>query len=146
MNPVAKNILAVIAGLVVGALVNMGLITVGMAVVPLPEGTDVSTMEAVREAMKSFTPVHFIFPWVAHALGTLVGAFVAAKIAASHRMKLAIVIGMLFLLGGIAMILNCGGPMWFIASDLILAYFPIAWIGGTLAGGGKPRSVKAGKD
>jgi uncharacterized membrane protein YqgA involved in biofilm formation len=146
MNPVAKNILAVIAGLVVGSVVNMGLITIGMVVVPLPEGTDVSTMEAVREAMKTFTPVNFIFPWVAHALGTLVGAFIAAKMAASNKMKLAMVIGMLFLLGGIAMILNCGGPTWFIASDLILAYIPMAWIGGTLGGGGKPQSVKAGKN
>ncbi len=134
MNPVARNILAVVIGLVTGSVVNIGLITVGMTVVPLPEGTDVSTMEAVREAMKTFTPMHFLFPWVAHALGTLVGAFIAAKVAASHRMKLAMLIGAFFLLGGIAMVLNCGGPNWFIAADLILAYFPMAWIGGTLAG------------
>jgi hypothetical protein len=39
-----------------------------------------------------------------------------------------------FLLGGIAMILNCGGPAWFIATDLLLAYLPMAYLGGFLAG------------
>lgn len=135
MNPIARNILAAIFGFVIGSVVNFGLVTIGMSVFPLPEGTDTSNMEALREAMKVMTPVNFIFPFVAHALGTFIGAFVAAKIAASHPMKFAIGIGVAFLLGGIAMILNCGGPMWFIASDLLLAYIPTAFLGGFLAGG-----------
>ena len=135
MNPVAKNIVAVIAGLVVGSLVNMGMINVGMAVVPLPEGADTTTMEGLAEAMKSFTPMNFLFPFLAHALGTLVGAFVAAKFAASHKMKFALGIGALFLLGGISMVLMCGGPVWFIACDLVLAYIPMGLLGGFLGGG-----------
>ena len=43
---------------------------------------------------------NFVFPFLAHALGTLAGAFVAAKIAASHKMRFALAIGFLFLLGG----------------------------------------------
>ena len=70
MNPIAKNILAVVAGLVVGGIVNMGLIKLAPLVVPLPEGADVSTMEGLRESMKSFKPANFIFPFLAHALGT----------------------------------------------------------------------------
>jgi len=104
-----------------------------MSVIPPPEGTDVSTMEALRESMKSLPWSFFIFPLLAHALGTLVGAFIAAKLAASHRMKLALGIGALFLLGGIAMIVNCGGPWWFVASDLVLAYIPMAYLGGRIA-------------
>ncbi len=135
MNPIAKNILAAIIGFVVGSVVNLGLVTSGMSVIPLPEGTDVSTMEAVRASMKLLAPVNFIFPLLAHALGTLTGAFVAAKLAVSHHMKFAIGMGVIFLLGGIAMIVNCGGPVWFIASDLLLAYIPMAFLGGFLAGG-----------
>lgn len=134
MNPVVRNILAAIAGFVIGSVINLGLVTIGMSVVPLPEGTDVSTMESLRASMKLLSPVNFVFPWLGHALGTLTGAFVAARLAASHRMKFALGIGVLFLLGGIAMILNCGGPMWFIASDLLLAYLPMAFLGGCLAG------------
>ena len=135
MNPIARNILAAIAGFLIGSVVNLGLVTLGMSVISLPEGTDVSNMEAVRESMKTLPPVNFIFPLLAHALGTLAGAFVAARLAASHPMKLAMGMGVIFLLGGIAMVLNCGGPVWFIAVDLLLAYIPMALLGGFLAGG-----------
>ena len=140
MNPIARNILAGMVGFVIGSVVNLGLVTIGMSVVPLPEGTDVSTMEALRESMKFLAPVNFIFPLLAHALGTLTGAFVAAKLAASHHMKFAIGIGVGFLIGGIAMIFNCGGPGWFIVSDLLLAYIPMAFLGGFLAGGKRSRT------
>lgn len=137
MNPIARNILAAIAGFVVGSVVNMSLVTVGHSVVPLPEGADASTMEGLREAMKSFGPMHFLFPFLAHALGTLVGAFVAAKLVASHPMRFALGIGAFFLLGGITMVFMAGGPAWFIAADLLLAYLPMGYLGGTLAGGKK---------
>ena len=96
MNPIARNILAVIVGFVIGSVVNLGLVNIGMSVVPLPEGADVSTMEGLRESMRLFTPANFIFPFLAHALGTLTGAFAAAKLAASHHMKFAIGIGVSF--------------------------------------------------
>ncbi len=137
MNPSARNTLAAIVGFVVGSVVNLGLVTIGMSVIPLPAGADVSTMEAVRASMKLLAPVNFIFPLLAHALGTLAGAFIAAKVAASHHIKFAIGIGVIFLIGGIAMILNCGGPTWFIATDLLLAYIPMALLGGFLAGKSK---------
>ena len=141
MNPIAKNILAAMVGFVIGSAVNLGLVTIGMSVVPLPEGTDASTMEALRASMKLLGPVNFIFPLLAHALGTLTGAFVAAKLAASHPMKFAIGIGVMFLIGGIAMILNCGGPVWFIATDLLLAYIPMALLGGFVAGGKRSQTA-----
>ena len=140
MNPIARNILAAVVGFVIGSVVNLGLVTIGMSVIPLPEGTDVSTMEALRESMKLLAPVNFIFPLLAHALGTFTGAFGAAKLAATHPMKLAIGVGLAFLLGGVAMILNCCGPMWFIASDLLLAYIPMAFLGSSLASGKRSKA------
>lgn len=134
MKPIARNFVAAIVGFVIGNVVNLGLVNVGMAVVPHPEGADVSTMEGLRESMKLFTPVNFIFPFLAHALGTLAGAFVAAKLAASHHMKFAIGIGVSFLIAGTTMVLMCGGPVWFIAADLLLAYIPMGFLGGILAG------------
>ncbi len=133
MKPVGKNILAVIAGVVLGGVVNMALVNIGPFVVPLPEGADVSTMEKLRDSMELFTPVNFIFPFLAHALGTLVGAFVAARFAASHHMKLALGMGAFFLLGGIAAVIMLGGPLWFKAADLLLAYIPMGYLGAKLA-------------
>ncbi len=120
---------------VAGSVVNLGLINIGMSLIPLPQGADVSTMEGLRESMKLFTLSNFIFPFLAHSLGTLAGAFVAAKLAASHPMKFAIGIGVCFLIGGATMVFMCGGPMWFIAADLLLAYIPMGFLGGILAGG-----------
>jgi len=141
MKTIARNVLAVIVGFVLGSVVNMGLVNIGSLVVPLPEGADVTTMEGLRESMQLFTPMNFIFPFLAHALGTLVGAVIAAKLAASHPMKLAIGVGVLFLCGGTMMVLLCGGPVWFIAADLLLAYIPMGFLGGRLAGGKKTQAV-----
>lgn len=141
MNPIIRNILAVLAGFVIGSVVNLSLVNIGNAVAPLPEGADVSTMEGLREGMKLFTPMNFLFPFLAHALGTLVGAFVAAKLAASHAIKFALGIGVFFLIGGIWMVVLCGGPAWFIAADLLLAYLPMGFLGGYLAGGSRSRAA-----
>jgi hypothetical protein len=67
----------------------------------------------------------------------LVGAFAAAKIAYSKKMVFAMVIGGLFLLGGIAMIFVLPSPTWYTMLDLVGAYIPMAWIGWKLAGGEK---------
>ena len=141
MNSIAKNVLAVISGVVVGSLVNMGLISIGQIVVSLPEGADVSTMEKFRDSMKLFTPVNFLFPFLAHALGTLAGAFIAARVAASHQMKFAIGIGVFFLTGGATMVSMVGGPLSFNVTDLLLAYIPMGYLGGILARRKRPQTA-----
>ncbi len=133
MNPLVKNILAVLAGIVVGSIVNGGIITAGGALIPLPSGVDGNAMEGLVAGMPLFEPKHFLMPFLAHALGTLVGAFVAAYIAASRKMTFALVVGALFMLGGIYMVYQLPSPMWFNALDLIVAYIPMAYLGGRLA-------------
>jgi hypothetical protein len=96
-------------------------------------------MDKFAENLKLLGPAHFIAPWLAHALGTLVGAFTAAKVAAGHKMKLALGIGILFLLGGIMMVSMVGGPVWFAALDLIGAYLPMGFLGGMLGGAKRPQ-------
>lgn len=135
MNPILKNILAFIAGAVAGSVVNMGLIMVSGSIIPPPEGADNTTMEGLKASMHLFQPKHFLFPFLAHALGTLAGAFVAASIAASHKMKLALGVGVFFLLGGIANVVMLPSPLWFTVVDLVGAYIPMAWLAGRLAGG-----------
>ncbi|MEO1262403.1 MAG: hypothetical protein AAFZ15_26590 [Bacteroidota bacterium] len=130
MHPIVKNILAVIAGLVVGSVVNIALVNLGPMVIPPPEGADITTMEGLKESMHLFKPMNFVFPFLGHALGTLAGAFVAAKIAATHKMKFAIGIGAFFLIGGIMMVRSIPGPAWFNILDIAAAYIPMGWLGG----------------
>jgi len=134
MNPILKNILAVIAGIILGSVVNMGIIMLSSSIIPPPEGVDPSDMESLKSSMHLFEPKHFIVPFLAHALGTLTGAFVTALIAFGHKMKLALIIGLFFLLGGISSVFMLPSPTWFIVLDLVGAYIPMAWIGGLLAG------------
>lgn len=139
MPQILRNILAVIAGLLVGSAVNMTVITVGSMVIPPPEGVDMSDMDKFADNLMLLRPTNFIAPWLAHALGTLVGALIAAKVAASHKMKFAVGIGVFFLLGGIAMVSMFGGPIWFTVLDLVGAYLPMGYLGGMLGGAKKPQ-------
>lgn len=134
MNPVLRNVLAVIAGAILGSFVNMSLIEIGHYVIALPEGADVSTYEALKSSMSSFGPEQYIFPFLAHALGTLVGAFIAAKIAVSNKFRAALIVGILFLIGGVANCFMLPAPVWFMAIDVLLAYIPMAYIGWKLSG------------
>lgn len=131
MNPILKNILAVVAGWIIGSMVNMSLIKIGFMVTPI-DGIDPNNMEALAEVMPTLGYKHFIFPYLAHALGTLVGATIAGLIATNHKMKIALGIGFLFLLGGIAASFMIPAPTWFVVFDLVLAYIPVAWLGGKI--------------
>lgn len=133
MNPILRNVLAVIAGIVGGSVLNMGIIMMSGSVIPPPEGADVTTTESLKASMHLFEPRHFIMPFLAHALGTFAGAFLAALIAATHQMKFALAIGFFFLAGGIASVFMLPSPTWFTVLDLAGAYIPMAWLGGKLA-------------
>lgn len=141
MGRIFRYVLAVVAGLIAGSVVNMGLLHVGTGVVPPPAGADVATIEGLKAALPLFEPRHFLFPFLAHALGTFAGAVVATFVAPGRNAGPAWVVGVLFLCGGIANIFLLPGPMWFNAVDVLFAYLPMAWLGKRLvrgrAGSGK---------
>ncbi len=129
MRNLLRNVLAIIAGVVIGGAVNMALITLSPSLIPPPAGVDVTNAESLASAIHLFQPRHFVMPFLAHALGTLVGALVAYLMAASHKIKIAYVIGAVFLCGGVAASFMIPAPAWFIALDLLAAYLPMAWLG-----------------
>jgi len=134
MPKLLRNILAVIAGIAIGSVVNMALITLSPALIPPPAGVDATNAESLAGAMHLFGPRHFIMPFLAHALGTLVGAFTAYLIAAAHKARIAYVVGIFFLGGGIAASFMIPAPAWFIALDLLAAYLPMSWLGIQIGG------------
>jgi len=102
---------AIVAGVVVGSLLNMGTIVLGSSLLPL-------------------------VPFVAHALGTLAGAWIAALVARRvGTVRVAAgAIALLFLAGGIgAVAMIPAAPLWFDVLDLAGAYLPMAWLGARLA-------------
>ncbi|MEX2605593.1 MAG: hypothetical protein WD361_15395 [Gracilimonas sp.] len=133
MKPFLKNSLAVIAGIIVGGAVNMGIIMISGSIIPPPAGADVTTMEGLQESMHLFQPYHFLMPFLAHALGTLVGAFMAAYIVVSEPKKWALFVGAFFLLGGVSNVVILPSPLWFNIVDIIGAYIPMAYLGAIMA-------------
>ncbi len=133
MNAVTKNILAVVAGIIVGGFVNMGIIAVSGSIVAPPEGVDMTTPEGLAAGIELLEPKHFLMPFLAHALGAFFGALTTGLIAASHKMRFALIIGAFYLVGGIMMVFMVPAPIWFVAVDLILAYLPMAFIAGKIA-------------
>ena len=129
-----RNILAILAGFAVGMLVNGGLVSISGSIIPVPEGVDPNDLESIKANMHLYAPKHFVMPFLAHALGTFAGAFTVAKLAASHHLKLALIIGAFFLIGGVMMVqMIPSTPTWFAALDIIGAYLPMGWLGAKLA-------------
>lgn len=133
MPPVLRNILATVAGLLTGAFVNGSLVALGGKMVPPPPGGEVSSMEALAATMPLFGPEHFLFPFLAHAIGSLTGACLATLLGVAGNRKPAWLVGAAFLMGGAYMVYLLPAPLWFEAADLTIAYLPMAWLGARLA-------------
>ena len=133
MGRMFRLIVAVVAGLVVGSAVNMALILVSGKVIAPPAGADVTTAEGLRASIHLFEPRHYLFPFLAHALGTFAGALTAAYLTPGRTAGPAYVVGGAFLLGGIANVIMLPAAPWFSALDLIAAYLPAAWLAHRIA-------------
>ncbi|MGB0770420.1 MAG: hypothetical protein ACPH4M_00335 [Flavobacteriaceae bacterium] len=126
MHPFLKSGLAVLAGIFVGGIVNFGIIILSSSIIPPPDGVDVSNIESIKANIHLYKPIHFLFPFLAHSLGTFSGAVLAIKI--SKQTKIAYMVALVFLYGGISMVTQVPSPMWFTVLDLGLAYIPMAWL------------------
>ncbi|MFZ9915143.1 MAG: hypothetical protein ACO3IB_07375 [Phycisphaerales bacterium] len=137
---VLRGIAGGFLGVVSGAALNMGILLGGARLLPPPAGVDVNDVATINANIDKYSVLDLSVPFAAHALGTLVGAFIAASVAATPRGRLraASFVGILFLLGGIEAIrMIPNAPLWFDALDLCVAYLPMAWIGWRVATRGK---------
>ncbi|PCI77145.1 MAG: hypothetical protein COB20_08780 [SAR86 cluster bacterium] len=126
MNNTVRNALGIIVGVIIGGVVNGGLVVIGPMIIPPPEGVDMTTVEGMSAGMHLLGPQHFIAPFLAHALGTFLGALAAYFV------------GVLYFIGGIVASTMIPAPLWFIALDLIAAYLPMAWLALKLGSSMKP--------
>ena len=139
MNNTVRNILAALIGLVgvmlIGSMLNIGVLMISNFVIPFPEGVN----PADGNSIHLFETKHYIMPFLAHALGTLIGVFVAFKIIQIFRAPkfiaagIAFVIALLFLWGGLATSKSINSPETPMLVDAVLCYIPMAIIGYWLA-------------
>lgn len=132
LNSTVRNILAFLAGFVALAVAKYVAIKLGAAVIPPPAGVDLSTMDGFKAAIPLYEVRQWLPVFFEHAVGSMAGGAVAALLAASHPMRLALGIGALHMAGGIAAALMLPFPVWVVTIDLLVMYLPMAWIGGKL--------------
>lgn len=132
MSPLIRNILAFFLGILVGSIVNMGIISISGYIIPPPNGADITSMEGLKSSMYLFKPINFLFPFLAHAIGTFAGAFVAVLVSKSHSFSLALAVSIFFLIGGVANVILLPSPLWFAILDIVVAYLPFGYIAARL--------------
>ena len=124
-----RNLFAVMLGLAVGMAVNLALIELNSQVLfPMPPGTDMSNPEQFNAYVAGLPHTAFIVVLLAHLGQSYVGAWIAARVGASHRMKLAVAVGIVSLIGGVMAMFMIDGPGW-LAIELPL-YLVLAWVAG----------------
>lgn len=124
------EILLVITCLLLGGLLNQQIIDIQSYFIPLPPGVDFSSEVGMKQSMKLLSARHFLFPFLAHALGTLLsGSLALVFLKNSARLPYILwLIGGLFFAAGTYMVVILPSPWWFNVVDLMLAYFPMAWL------------------
>lgn len=130
---IIRLLLATVAALLSGTLVNGALVALGHRIIPLPNGLPGDTPEALAAALPLMGVEHFLFPFLAHAGGSFVSALAATLISRNRHFWFPALFGALFMAGGIYMVVILPAPFWFEAVDLGFAYFPMAWLGYRLA-------------
>ncbi|MBU3677119.1 MAG: hypothetical protein FGM54_08080 [Chitinophagaceae bacterium] len=121
---------ASLLGLIAGGFLNGGIINISSKLIPPPLGVNPNSIESIKANIHLYEPKHFAMPFLAHALGTLVGAFIATRLGDRISIFPALLIGAFFLYGGYTMVkLLPGAPMWFNVLDLTMAYIPMAILG-----------------
>ena len=127
---ILKRTIVIFISLFSGAMLNGAIINISSKVIAPPKGFDLNTAEGLQAAMPHMGPEHFLFPFLAHALGTLISALLITRFLKSQQFVFAMMAGILFMLGGISMVIMLPEtPIWFILVDLIGAYIPMAYLG-----------------
>jgi hypothetical protein len=117
-NPVLKNILGIVAGVIAGGIVVFLVELVGHTIFPPPEGTDLSDPEAMRTLIDSLPAGALVSVVVGWFLGSLTGCFTAQKIAGSTLA--AWIVAVLFICLTAYNFTVIPHPLWMMAAGILL--------------------------
>lgn len=131
---IVKRTIVIILSIFIGAQVNGAFLTIGTYLIPPPEGCNLNTMDGLKAAVPFLQAKHYLFPFLAHALGTLLSALLITRFLKSQQFVFSMMAGVLFLIAGISMVIMLPEtPIWFVLVDLIGAYIPMAYVGNRIA-------------
>ncbi|MBB48063.1 MAG: hypothetical protein CMJ33_05885 [Phycisphaerae bacterium] len=134
-----RDLLAVVLGMLAGMAVNMTFVLLALFLYPMPEGVDFSETEAMPAYFASIPATGFAIILVAHLGQAFFGGLVAALISRDRPRSMALVIGVLSLIGGVINLIDLPHPPWMWLE--LPCYLLTAWYAASLAMRVRSRSV-----
>lgn len=107
-----RNVCAVLIGLIAGMAVNMAIILLDLKLYPLPEGVDFNDAEGMKAYVATLPVAVLLLVLLAHLSQAFVGGWLAARISANRSMMMAMIVGVITLLGGLYNMLSLPLPAW----------------------------------
>jgi hypothetical protein len=133
-----RTLLAIVAGLITAMLVIFGVEAIGLLIFPPPAGTRLDTEADLARLVAMSTPTAkawLVFGW---ALGSLVGAWVAARISRRHCRNAASAVAVFIVAGTVMNAMVIAHPMWMNLLGILLPV-PLALLAARLA---EPRKAR----
>ncbi len=127
-----KKILAVVIGLIVGGIVIMGIESINMFRFPWPEGLTLEDKDAFSDYVQGLPASALVTVLLAHIAGALVAGLLSTKIAAANNYTLALICGVMLLVGAIVNLFMIPHPVWFMVIN-VLTIIPASLLGAKLA-------------
>ena len=132
MEKVIRYILAIVIGFfTLGVIVLIG-DTIGHKMYPLPPDLDTENTEAMTVAMQRAPTGALVAVLIAWALGTFVGAWVAARLAPQYKIAMGLAIGVIGIALAVATMLQIAHPVWMWIIG-VAEFVPAAYLGAKLA-------------
>lgn len=107
-----RTLLAIVTGLITAMLVIFGVEAIGLLLFPPPAGIRLDTEADLAKLVAMSSPAAktwLVFGW---ALGSFVGAWVAARISRRHRRIAALAVALFIVAGTVMNAVVIAHPMW----------------------------------
>ena len=128
MKNIVQNIFAILLAIFAASIITFSIIVLGHSIVPTPDGIDTNNFESIKSNFHLFQAKHFLFPLLAHVLGTFVSSYLLSRFAKTYKFWFAIGIGIIFMLASLSLSLRIGHLNW-IGIIEIAQYIPVSVLG-----------------
>ncbi len=139
-----RNVLGVVAGVLVGTLLIAVVQTIGHQVYPIASDIDYQDKEAMRALLASLPLGALLFVLAAYAVGSFAAGAITAYVGRGARVRHALLAGGILLLAAILNLVAMPHPLWF-SVLVVLVFLPSAWLGARLITGRGKSAGEAGQ-
>ena len=109
---------------------NMAIVYLNVKIHPMPEGVDFSDTEGFAAYVSTLPRIALLLVLAAHLGQSFFGSWVAAAISKKQPMIVALIVGMLSLIGGILNYISIPLPTWMLIEMPL--YLVVAWLAASI--------------